>query len=115
MQAKRLVAAMAAMERAKSDAEFNAADVEFHEALLSAANNDLLMPFSIVIEKALSTLFEFTTPRNPHRALVIKMHGKIAAAVVAGNERAADRAMCILLDDTDAVVAAPADAAGQTG
>jgi DNA-binding FadR family transcriptional regulator len=103
-QVKRLVDATHAMKTARNAGEFNVADVEFHEALLACANNDLLLPFGIVIEKALTTLFEFTTMRNPQLPHAVRLHEQIARAVAGGQEKAAHAAMITLLDDTDSVI-----------
>ncbi len=104
-QLDQLIETVKDMARAKSVGELNAADIAFHETLLAAANNDLLLPFGIVIEKALGTLFEFTAPRNQSVAHVVAMHERIAKAIAARDEKAAREAMIALLADTDAIVA----------
>ena len=105
-QLDRLVAALEAMRNAKSVPINVAADLEFHEALLQAANNDLMMPFGIIIEQALRNLFDYTSPRNPQPNLAIMLHEKIVRAIVDQNAEAARQAMLKLIDDTDAVIAA---------
>jgi DNA-binding FadR family transcriptional regulator len=105
-QTETLVAAALAMGKAKTLADFTATDIAFHEALLACANNDLLLPFGIVIEKALGSLFDFTTPRNPQPEQAVKLHQMIAKAVAAGDEAAASKAMHALLDNTDAIIGA---------
>ncbi len=107
-QLDRMVAAFEAMREAKSVQVNVIADVEFHSALLQAANNDLLMPFGIVIEQALANLFDYTSQRNPKPSLAIKLHERILHAVVAQDAEAAKQAMLKLIDDTDAVIAATA-------
>jgi DNA-binding FadR family transcriptional regulator len=82
-----------------------AADVQFHETLLASTNNDLLVPFNILIDETLSNLFEFTTQRSPSYRQAIKLHEAIARAVIAGDEAAARKAMLALLADTDEIVA----------
>ncbi len=105
-QLDRLIAAMEAMRNAKSVQVNVAADLEFHEALLQAANNDLLMPFGIIIEQALRNLFDYTSQRNPRLSIAIKLHEKIVHAVIDQDMEAARQAMLRLIDDTDAVIAA---------
>ncbi len=104
-QIDQLVTALDDMNRAKSLAEMVEADVYFHEALLAATNNDLLVPFNILIDETLANLFDFTTQRNPRYRQAIKLHEAIARAVIAGDPVAARKAMLVLLDDTDDVVA----------
>ncbi len=104
-QIDELVNALDDMRKAKAHPEMVAADVQFHEALLSAANNDLLVPFNILIDETLANLFEFTTQRNPHYRQALKLHEAIARAVIAGDPVAARKAVLVLLDDTDEVVA----------
>ncbi len=104
-QIDQLVNALDDMRDAKTHAEMVAADVQFHEALLTAANNDLLVPFNILIDQTLANLFDFTTQRNPHYRQALKLHEAIARAVIAGDPVAARKAMLVLLDDTDEIVA----------
>jgi DNA-binding FadR family transcriptional regulator len=81
------------------------ADVQFHEVLLAATNNDLLVPFHILIDETLANLFDYTTQRNPRYRQAVKLHEAIARAVIAGDPANARKAMLALLDDTDEVVA----------
>jgi DNA-binding FadR family transcriptional regulator len=106
-QIDQLVAALDDMREAKTHAEMVEADVNFHEVLLSASNNDLLIPFSILIDETLANLFDFTTQRNPRYRQAIKLHEAIARAVIAGDAASARKAMLALLDDTDEIVAMP--------
>ncbi len=104
-QIDQLVSALDDMREAKSHAEMVAADVQFHETLLASANNDLLVPFNILIDETLANLFDFTTQRTPHYRQALKLHEAIARAVIAGDPSSARKAMLALLDDTDNVVA----------
>ncbi len=103
-QIDQMVSALDDMRSAKSHPEMVAADVQFHEVLLMAANNDLLVPFNILIDETLANLFDFTTQRNPHYRQALKLHEAIARAVIAGDPAAARKAMLALLDDTDEIV-----------
>jgi DNA-binding FadR family transcriptional regulator len=101
-----LVGALDDMRGAKTHPEMVKADVLFHETLLASANNDLLVPFGILVDETLANLFDFTTQRNPHYRQALKLHEAIARAVIAGDPAEARKAMLVLLDDTDSVVAA---------
>ena len=100
-----LVAALDDMRVAKSHEEMVRSDVQFHEVLLSAANNDLLVPFGILVDETLANLFDFTSLRNPRYRQALKLHEAIAKAIIAGDPAGARKAMVALLDDTDDVVA----------
>jgi DNA-binding FadR family transcriptional regulator len=104
-QIEKLVEALEGMKRAKTLSETVDADVAFHEALLAAANNDLLMPFGVLIEETLGNLFDFTTQRNKRYKQALKLHENIAKAVIAGDPDAARKAMLVLIGDTDQVIA----------
>jgi DNA-binding FadR family transcriptional regulator len=106
-QIDQLVAALDDMRDAKSHTEMVEADVQFHEVLLASTNNDLLVPFNVLIDETLANLFDFTTQRNPRYRQAIKLHEAIARAVIAGDAVNARKAMLALLDDTDEIVAMP--------
>ena len=95
------------MKKAKTTAEAVEADVEFHEALMAAANNELLLPFGIIIEKALGNLFDFTTNLNPSPKTAIRLHERVLLAIMASDGKTAHKAMQNLLDDTDELIAKP--------
>jgi DNA-binding FadR family transcriptional regulator len=77
---------------------------DMREAKTHSANNDLLVPFNILIDETLANLFDFTTLRNPRFRQALKLHEAIARAVIAGDSPAARKAMIVLLDDTDDIV-----------
>ena len=87
-------------------------DVEFHLALLGAANNELLIPFGIIIEQALQQMFAYTSRHNPRPLNVVPLHMAVLEAVARGAPEAASKAVLELLKDTDAIIAA--GAAGAT-
>jgi DNA-binding FadR family transcriptional regulator len=105
-QLERLVAAYHAMAGATATKDMVASDVEFHDALLACANNELLVPFSIIIEQALTNLFDYTTHKNPHYSRALKLHQNIVRAVATADGPAARDAMLALLTDTDNVITA---------
>jgi DNA-binding FadR family transcriptional regulator len=103
-QLERVAQAFKAMTKAKSVEQAVAADVEFHEALMAAANNALIVPFGIIIDKALGNLFDFTTQRHARYAEALKLHKAILDAVAKSNGKMAHKAMTDLLNDTDKLI-----------
>lgn len=101
----RLAEALDGMRQAQSAEATVAPDVEFHLALLHAANNDLLMPFGIIIEQALNQMFAYTSRHHPRPRVVIPLHEAVYDAVARADPAAASRAMLDILTDTDAVIA----------
>jgi DNA-binding FadR family transcriptional regulator len=93
------------MRKARPGRNSVAPDVRFHLALLAAANNVLLTPFGIMIEAALTNMFEFTSTHNPEPDMFIPKHEGILKAVARGNAKAARRAAQNLLTDTDQTIA----------
>jgi DNA-binding FadR family transcriptional regulator len=93
---------MAAAKTARDSVE---PDVRFHLSLLAAANNALLSPFGIMIERALSSMFEFTSTKTSVTDIFISRHQAILKAVAKGNAKAARRAAQVLLNDTDKTIA----------
>jgi len=79
-------------------------DVRFHLSLLTAANNDLLVPFGIIIEQALAHLFQYTSRHNAQPQHVVPMHEDVVRAIAAQDQAGARKAMVFLLDDTDLIV-----------
>ena len=106
-QLLRLSAAKIAMEKAHTVSELIESDLEFHMAMIEAANNDLLVPFGIIIEKALATLFEFTTTRNPQFVDALQLHRIIVQKIRARDAPGAKQAMINLLADTDKLIKKP--------
>ncbi len=103
-QVDQLIAALEAMQSAATHDEIVAADVAFHETLLAATNNDLLVPFSILFDETLATLFDFTTSRNTRYQQALKLHENIVRAVIAEDPDAARTAMLTLISDTDSLI-----------
>lgn len=103
-QLARLEAALEAMRTAPSARAMVAHDVEFHLALLAAANNDLMSSFGLVIEWALPNLFETAIKSNPSPDTIVPLHRVVVSAVRRGNPDAARRAMSVILTDTDSII-----------
>ncbi len=102
-----LEGAFADMQAAAVDsAAMVEADVRFHLALLAAANNELLVPFGIVIEQALASMFAYTTSHAVHPEQMLPLHAEVVKAIAAGAPEAARAAVTALLDDTDETLGA---------
>ena len=107
--ARRSAGQLATLERALADMQAAAvaseamveADVRFHLALLTAANNELLVPFGIVIEQALASMFAYTASHAAHPEQMLPLHAEVVKAIAAGAPEAARLAVMALLDDTD--------------
>ncbi|MEI7600335.1 MAG: FadR/GntR family transcriptional regulator [Aestuariivirga sp.] len=109
-QLAELEAALAGMEAAEADSEAMVeADVRFHLALLAAANNELLVPFGIVIEQALASMFAYTTSHAAHPEQMLPLHAEVVKAIAAKSPEAARKAVTALLDDTDETLRATAE------
>ena len=103
-QVEAMAAALGRMRGAATFEQTVAADVSFHRELLAAANNELLNPFSVLIEQTLGSLFEFTTQANPKFAQAIHLHERIWKAIKDQDPEASRKAMQALIADTDAVI-----------
>ena len=104
-QLRAITEAFEDMRKARPGLNSVAPDVRFHLALLAAANNVLLTPFGIMIEAALTNMFEFTSTHNPEPDMFIPKHEGILKAVSRGNAKAARKAALSLLTDTDHTIA----------
>jgi DNA-binding FadR family transcriptional regulator len=104
-QLRAITVAFEDMRKAKNGRDSVEPDVRFHLSLLAAANNALLAPFGIMIESALSSMFEFTSVHNPEPDMFIPKHESILKAVARGNAKAARKAALSLLTDTDQTIA----------
>jgi DNA-binding FadR family transcriptional regulator len=103
-QLRAITQAFEDMSNAKRGRDSVEPDVRFHLALLAAANNALLSPFGIMIESALTAMFEFTSTHNAEPDIFIPRHESILKAVARGNPMAARRAALVLLEDTDSTI-----------
>lgn len=85
--------------------EFAAADVDFHEVLLDAADNPVVLGIYALLSGALRQVREATTRRTIGDPSAVVMHRQIADAVAAGSAPAAVEAMNRHFDNTDRYVA----------
>lgn len=100
-------ASIAAMEAARDDVTaFAAADLSFHEAVLKAADNELIQALFDPIHRLVEEVRVLTSRPPVRRSAAIEAHAAILAAIDAGDGEAASRAMREHLDDTLGWVAA---------
>jgi len=93
-----------AMAEAKTLSAWNQADVVFHQAILLAAGNELLVPLGLVIESALGNMFNYTASQRGDIGRTLPGHARILAAIRGRKPNAARLAVRQLLRDTARVV-----------
>ena len=96
--------AFAAMAEAKTLIAWNNADVLFHQAILLAAGNELLVPLGLVIESALGNMFNYTASHRGDIGRTLPGHERILVAIRGQKPNAARLAVRHLLRDTGRVV-----------
>jgi DNA-binding FadR family transcriptional regulator len=101
-QLKRLEAAYAAMDAAQTLDAWAEADLDFHEALLSATNNELMISLFSVIETALGTFFVLSARTVKNFKYSLPHHRKVLDAVRRRQPEAARRAMQRMIADSSA-------------
>lgn len=74
------------------------ADLLFHQAILEASGNDLLIPLGFVIESALSQSIKLSHSREGARENSIPLHEEVFRAIKTRRPQAAREAMNILLN-----------------
>lgn len=103
-QMAEIEAAFAAMREAKTLIAWNTADVMFHQAILLAAGNELLVPLGLVIESALGNMFNYTASHRGDIGRTLPGHERILLAIRGRKPNAARLAVRQLLRDTGRVV-----------
>jgi len=100
-QLRGLETTFAAMEAAQSIANWTAADLAFHEAILEATGNPFMQPLGSLIRAALNTLLFYSakTSANPFDSL--RKHELVLEAIRRRDPDAARQAMRRLLADTE--------------
>ncbi len=103
-QMAEIESAFNAMAEAKTLSAWNKADVLFHQAILLAAGNELLVPLGLVIESALGSMFNYTASHRGDIGRTLPGHARILAAIRGRKPNAARLAVRQLLRDTARVV-----------
>lgn len=84
-------------------------DLRFHQGLLRASHNRMLVQMSKALGALLRTSFEISTSRPDGPAQSLPLHRAVLDAVIARNPPLAERAILVLIDgareDIDAVLA----------
>lgn len=99
-EAVRIGEAFADMRDAGDDVEARiAADLRFHQAILEATDNELLIPLGYVIESALAQTFRMTAKLPGAPETSIPRHGEVFEAIRDRNPDKGRRVMSQLLDE----------------
>jgi len=112
-QLARLDAAYAAMDAAQTLDDWARADLDFHEALLSATNNELMISLFSVIETALGTFFVMSARTVKNFKYSLPHHRKVLDAVRRRQPEAARRAMQRMIADSSGSMGKARQPAGQ--
>lgn len=99
-----LESALEAMRTASGPQAMVEADVAFHLCLLAAANNELLVPFGVIIEQSLASMFAYTARHTARPEHVLPLHTNVLKAIAQQSPEVARSAMAALLDDTDEII-----------
>ena len=86
----------------KDQAAYLAADLLFHERILTACHNELLEHLGSVLRAVFRTTFEFTTSSPTSRRRALPLHRAILDGIAARDGDAAEAAMRTLISDTAA-------------
>ena len=106
-QLERLDAAYAAMDAAQTLDAWAKADLSFHEAMLSATNNELMISLFSVIETALETFFVLSARTAKNFKYSLPHHRKVLDAIRRRQPEAARRAMQRMIADSRANMEKP--------
>jgi DNA-binding FadR family transcriptional regulator len=101
-QLDRLEAAYLAMEAARDCDEWAEADLEFHETMLGATNNELMMSLFSVVETALGTYLVLSARKVSDFKYSLPYHRKVYEAIRRRQPEAARRAMLQIIVDSRA-------------
>ena len=101
--------AFAGMKRAIDEGgDYVTSDLRFHQGLLRACHNRMLVQMSKALGALLRTSFELSTARPHSAAGAIPLHRAVLDAVIARSPLKAERAILVLIDgaalDIDAVM-----------
>jgi DNA-binding FadR family transcriptional regulator len=94
--------AYAAMEAAADLDAWADADLAFHEAVLNATNNELMVSLFAVIESALGTFFVLSARTAKNFKYALPGHRKVLDAIRRSQPEAARRAMLAMVEDSRA-------------
>ncbi len=101
-QFERLEMAYLAMEASSNSDEWAEADLEFHEAVLNATNNELMVSLFSVVETALGSYFVLSARKSSDFKYSLPYHRKVFEAIRRRQPEAARRAMQQMILDSRA-------------
>lgn len=99
-QLKALDTAYAAMVAATNLDAWTTADIAFHEAVLDATNNELMVSLFSVVETSLETFFSLSARAAKDFKYSLPHHQKVLEAIRRRQPQAARRAMLALIADS---------------
>jgi len=99
-QLKSIEEAFAAMGAAVDLDAWADADLAFHEAVLSATNNELMVSLFSVIESALGTFFVLSARTAKNFKDALPLHGEVLDAIRRSEPEAARRAMLTMVEES---------------
>lgn len=102
VQLKRMQTAFDAMEAATDPESWTSADLDFHEAILAATQNELLISLFSVIETALSSYFTMSAHTASNFKYSLPQHRMVLSAIRDKDAGAAQKAMLKVIADTRA-------------
>jgi DNA-binding FadR family transcriptional regulator len=92
-------AAFKGMRRAVEEGgDYVTHDLQFHQGLLKACHNRMLVQMSNALGPLLRTSFEISTTRNDGPRLSLPLHRAVLDAVIARNPARAEKASLVLID-----------------
>jgi len=101
-QLKRMQAALDAMEAATDPESWTGADLDFHEAILAATGNELLISLFSVIESALNSYFTMSAHTARNFKYSLPQHRAVLHAIRDKEPEAAHKAMLKVIADARA-------------
>ncbi|XRD86350.1 FadR family transcriptional regulator [Dyella acidisoli] len=99
-QLKRMQTAFDAMEAAHDPESWTTADIDFHEAILAATGNELLISLFSVIETALSSYFTMSAHTAVNFKYSLPQHRAVLQAIREKDSEAAHKSMQKVISDT---------------
>lgn len=73
-------------------------DIRFHQIILRASGNQMLVPLGYTIESALAASFRISSSIPSEQAASLKRHKAVLSAIAAKNGDLAEKSMCYLID-----------------
>jgi DNA-binding FadR family transcriptional regulator len=101
-QFERIEQAYAAMEAARNSDEWAVADLAFHETVLAATNNELMVSLFSVVETALGSYFVLSARKSTDFKYSLPHHRKVYEAIRRRQPEVARRAMQQMILDSRA-------------